>query len=303
MHMPIQLCFVRRLRNQQTKWFRRSHCAGGTSPSAFTLIELLIVIGVIGILAALLLPALTRAKSAAQSAQCKSNLHQIGLALTLYVSDTEAHPTFMIQIGERAFKEGWKGLLNPYVANSWRSPDHPLHKDQFKCPTVYSRPTVVDVLYDPAIDASSYGYNAFGTAWKQKPTATGLPGDPLLSELGLGGWQPRGSFWQLPVRESKVKVPVDMLAVGDAFVEEMGALLQTSDVFGMNVTVGSFLAYETGMGLFKKTAQRRHRGSLNAALCDGHVESPKVEKLFSRTNNMDLQRWNNDHQPHCELLW
>jgi prepilin-type N-terminal cleavage/methylation domain-containing protein len=53
----------------------------------FTLIELLVVIAIIGILAALLLPVFGRGKEAARSASCLSNLHQIGVALQLYVSD------------------------------------------------------------------------------------------------------------------------------------------------------------------------------------------------------------------------
>ena len=86
----------------------------GERKRAFTLIELLVVVAIVAVLASLLLPALNRAKSAAWSARCKSNLRQIGIGLTLYVGEHQAYPFDFGKLGETQYHlERWPGLVAP----------------------------------------------------------------------------------------------------------------------------------------------------------------------------------------------
>jgi prepilin-type N-terminal cleavage/methylation domain-containing protein len=77
----------------------------------FTLVELLVVIAIIGILVALLLPAIQAAREAARRSQCMNNLKQIGVALQNYHSSNNTFP-MGIALGEGAF---WSGFLLPYM--------------------------------------------------------------------------------------------------------------------------------------------------------------------------------------------
>ena len=88
---------------------------------SFTLIELLIVIAIIAILAALLLPALNQARARAQAATCTGNLKQIGSAIVLYAGDFGDYlpvANTLPSNGQRAWE--WRMELGPYLGIAGR---------------------------------------------------------------------------------------------------------------------------------------------------------------------------------------
>src|SRR5580693_3799499 len=107
---------------------RRNYLSRG-----FTLMELLVVMGIIAILAALLLPVLSRARAKAKQTSCLNNLRQINLAVRMYADDFKekvaAPPGFYTSV-EQWYR--YKELVKSYVGRSGvPSPSDKL----FACPT------------------------------------------------------------------------------------------------------------------------------------------------------------------------
>ena len=140
------------------------NCSPRRVPSApgFTLIELLVVIAIIAILAAMLLPALAKAKLKAQSITCVSNLHQLSTAWIMYADDHHGLLVLNWSVDSRSWidaKKGWvstlpgatnlaaikEGLLFPYNPNV----------GIYQCPTAIKGPSGIPAFPENLPDKTS----------------------------------------------------------------------------------------------------------------------------------------------------
>jgi prepilin-type N-terminal cleavage/methylation domain-containing protein len=136
---------------------------------AFTLVELLVIIAVIGILAALLLPVLSRAKASAKRTACLNNLGQINLGLRVHSDDSNdnasnygrTNPTVMLNwVGYKAVVESYAGLKG---TNLFACPADTFYYD-YPGPLPSDQVYVPRSLHDlPSFDYSSYVFNAGNT--------------------------------------------------------------------------------------------------------------------------------------------
>jgi len=288
--------------------------------NAFTLIELLVVIAVISILAALLLPALSRAKEAGNSTVCKSNLRQMGIALANYTADYKAYPLYSYAHQEPAPNNlhplaFWSDELQPYSGAKWSVNLYAGVADStsqlYLCPSYARALGSVPLSATPtsALDDAWATYGPYGYNW------LGVEGDANHpnGSLGLGGSAfsqfPIAGEYDLPTRDNEVLSPSHMIAIGDAtFISSVLPPFVAGDN-DLQFVAGAYDIYVSGQSTLPavETAlsddRRRHDGSRrNIVFCDGHVDCLRPAQLFNYKNDAVLSLWNKDYLPHEELL-
>jgi prepilin-type N-terminal cleavage/methylation domain-containing protein/prepilin-type processing-associated H-X9-DG protein len=241
----------------------------------FTLVELLTVITIIGILAALLLPALSKGKAQVQSTSCKSNLSQTGRAMEMYVSDYNMFP---------AWSGVWENKLTPYEFVSWTNLS-------WQCPSYLAEGGLVAWQPPPpgggiTKEWTSYSYNAFGMEGSAFSGAFGFRKGP---PLGLGTMQ-----WKALVHDNLVVAPSQMYAVADA----RPMWVQTANGFIGGEIMRPWLLLPSLMNAKYTEGNAPHSQGYNMLFADAHVDLVKRKDYLYPPRS--ARNWNRDNQPHPE---
>jgi prepilin-type N-terminal cleavage/methylation domain-containing protein/prepilin-type processing-associated H-X9-DG protein len=222
------------------------------SRDGFTILELLIVIAIIAILAALLLPVLARAKQRARSIQCMNNLRQWVIAFTEYHHDTDFIPRegyrtdgtvrveLWSQVRHAVSKDAWYNALPPYF-NGGERPARQYDSDRprfyqsriFHCPSAKFQP-------NPGSDNSVFFSLVMNSKLIMPPTQA----------------------TEYSARFDSIQRPTDT----PAFLEARVSLAEAKvDILQLDFDLGQPSAFAS------RFAARHGRGG-NVAFCDGHAE-------------------------------
>ncbi|MBN9692754.1 MAG: type II secretion system protein [Verrucomicrobia bacterium] len=255
--------------------------------AAFTLVELLTVVAIIGILAGLGFGAVSGTVRRAKDARCQNNLKQLSTALISYVGSHGQYP-------QRLNPEVVDGTTNVWLwchvleremtsDDRWPPPRflNALKQSVWECPSMRNSHPMGDI---------GYGYNTWGLYSHLSQEPLGLAGK--VRGLNVHGLPepPR-----IPVKDGEVSNPSRMLALGDG-VLGWGDSYWTSTFF---VREKTFWRPQDNQVPFDVA---RHRRRVHAAFADGHVETIPLQTLFSATTDEVLSLWNRDHQPHRDRL-
>jgi prepilin-type processing-associated H-X9-DG protein/prepilin-type N-terminal cleavage/methylation domain-containing protein len=280
----------------------------------FTLVELLVVIGIIALLIAILLPALSKARRAANTVKCGANLHSMGQAMAMYLNQYRHYPGHAGLDSRSAPFAIWPVRLRNFMNGNTGAFHCPAQESNYgdwtgwliHPPTALPKATAEDdgwgyTVGEPLLDVHavvfSYGYTDWGSVNVGVNPYLGLGGDCWWGDVNHKN--SAGAMIRcLELNYSKVVRSADMLAICDISTPGPG-----SNNWNFNADPTSLDGTQT--------PSKIHEGGSNCLFCDGHAQWKRQEELVLfdvATRQMystsdprymaNCRQWNNDNLVH-----
>jgi prepilin-type processing-associated H-X9-DG protein/prepilin-type N-terminal cleavage/methylation domain-containing protein len=290
---------------------------------AFTLVELLAVMGIIAILIGILMVVLLKARDQARSIRCMVNLRTLGLGLANYVRESRHYPGLYVQaqyaVWPTRLREALGGNQEAFYCPS-RPEDYDWTPGMTRPPVPENmNPTGNNSLGDPGFGfrageraISGFGfYTPFSYAYNGWGTDIGIRNrnGAKYRQRGLGGVlrsarypEDRGDSSD-ELKASKVRAPSSMIAISDAEPFKFDPWVNCFGLFPFESPYNDTF--------FFRPPGAVHRGGANVLFCDGHVEWYPRDALLIRDadalinrqpltskRDQDVARlWNYDNRP------
>ncbi|MCF7668582.1 MAG: prepilin-type N-terminal cleavage/methylation domain-containing protein [Verrucomicrobia bacterium] len=303
---------------------------------AFTLIELIMVLAIVGVLASLLMTAITKARRYAERIYCQNNQRQLGLALNQYAHDNKTYPPLLcLDNGEADVRYDtiqltlWNAYILPYVSSNNKVFNCPSYREIFRWKKEYNPPRKYssNITYAGENELSKYKYpyniacgrmlsyaiNMYGVSEEihaRSVNAYGLWGGCISKENSKNTrciYEGR--------KMDELRAPANMIAIGDGPCEYKRYIHAVMGPDSVN-RYSPVRANYNNNGIYKPIMERHleynrneednmwigtlHDNGANMVYVDGHVEWKKTD-IWLELSYKNAKRWNYDNQPHKEL--